>query len=296
MSPGKTIVHVDSRWQRQHEQMGSKAKFWCRADDDRKWLFKRCRDGTGEDWAEKVAAEVAAVLGIPHAHVELAESDGNRGCVVLDFVGEQAALIHGNELLWELDNSYPREQRWRVTGHTIDNVLRVLSMPKIMPPEGSSITGMDAVDVFIGYLLLDTLIGNSDRHHENWALLRLDNRVTLAPTYDHASSLGRELRDDARHDILRRGIDNYARKARSALYATLADHRPLSPRAAFLTAAATRPRAHAEWLARLAGLSEAALRQIIEKVHPERISPEATAFAIALMGHNQRLLLEIETR
>ena len=37
-------------------------------------------------------------------------------------------------------------------------------------------------------------------------------------------------------------------------------------------------------------------RQIIEKVHPERISPEATAFAIALMGHNQRLLLEIETR
>lgn len=43
------------------------------------------------------------------------------------------------------------------------------------------------------------MIGNVDRHHENWGILR--KRVDgewygrLAPTFDHASSLGRELVD-----------------------------------------------------------------------------------------------------
>lgn len=47
-----------------------------------------------------------------------------------------------------------------------------------------------------GYVTLDALILNTDRHHENWALIRArssDGRLIhrVAPTFDHASSLGR---------------------------------------------------------------------------------------------------------
>lgn len=56
------------------EQLGSKEKFWFRmADDEQPWLFKFTREGTGEDWSEKIASEVGKLLQVPVPHVELAE-------------------------------------------------------------------------------------------------------------------------------------------------------------------------------------------------------------------------------
>ena len=61
------------------EQMGSKPKFWFRRPDDgQQWLFKFSREGTGEDWAEKIAAEIAGMLDISAPGVELAVFDGRR--------------------------------------------------------------------------------------------------------------------------------------------------------------------------------------------------------------------------
>ena len=57
------------------ETLGSKPKFWFSRGKER-WLFKEARESTGEDWAEKIAAEVASVLMIPAAKVELAEFNG----------------------------------------------------------------------------------------------------------------------------------------------------------------------------------------------------------------------------
>src|SRR6266581_3390089 len=50
------------------EQLGSKPKFWFR-QDDQLWLFKEARANTGEDWAEKVAAEIAKLVGMPAARI-----------------------------------------------------------------------------------------------------------------------------------------------------------------------------------------------------------------------------------
>ncbi len=74
------------------EQLGTKTKFWFERDCVR-WLFKEAREindprgvmPTGEDWAEKVAAEIAHVLRIRAAHVELAEFEGRRGCASRNF-------------------------------------------------------------------------------------------------------------------------------------------------------------------------------------------------------------------
>lgn len=58
------------------EQLGSKEKFWF-WHEGQKWLFKearliqspQCTECAGEDWAEKVAAEIARLLNIPAATV-----------------------------------------------------------------------------------------------------------------------------------------------------------------------------------------------------------------------------------
>lgn len=77
--------------------------------------------------------------------------------------------------------------------------------------------------------MLDAVIGNTDRHHENWGILR--KRVgdrwqgMVAPTFDHASSLGRELRDEgdgkSRRQILRqKQIGRTQRKRRGRFIGT----------------------------------------------------------------------------
>lgn len=75
MSPYE--VHVVDEWTPDdQEPIGSKAKEWLRGPQDRRWLFKdvrgqdRERRPEGEDWAEKVVAELAHILAIPAAQVE----------------------------------------------------------------------------------------------------------------------------------------------------------------------------------------------------------------------------------
>lgn len=126
--PSYAIIEVDPLTERQHEQMGTRPKFWFLLEGE-KWLFKSGRPDTGEDWAEKIAAEVAAQLGLPHAEVELAEHKGERGSITLDFTG-RSDLVHGNELLWEMDHSYPKSKFRKVTAHTVKNVLHVLANPR----------------------------------------------------------------------------------------------------------------------------------------------------------------------
>ena len=89
------------------EQMGTKDKDWCRHPaDERLWLFKHPRlisaaaGLAGEHWAEKLAAELGKLLGVPVAQVELAEIAGRRGSLSRNILaGDHEAMVHGNELL-----------------------------------------------------------------------------------------------------------------------------------------------------------------------------------------------------
>ena len=55
MSETFPIIEVtpDAREGARVEPMGTKRKFWYRAPDGSRWLFKFNRPGHGEDWAEK---------------------------------------------------------------------------------------------------------------------------------------------------------------------------------------------------------------------------------------------------
>ena len=176
--------------------MGTKDKFWYQSpDSDRHWLFKHPRANSGEHWAEKIAAEVADLLGVLHAEVELATFAESSGSTTKSFVHNGLELVHGNQLLAWMMSDYDPDVVFRQSQHTLSNILTVLERAFI-----SSGSGEIAKRSFAGYLILDALIGNTDRHHENWGLLRRRTGSGwsgfLAPSFDHASSLGRELRDE----------------------------------------------------------------------------------------------------
>jgi hypothetical protein len=180
------------------EEMGSKSKGWVQVNNDSEpWLFKhpRMSNGqvTGEHWAEKIAAEVAELLQIPHARVDLATLDGSPGSISRRFPELSrpgTELIHGNDILAGTVLGYDRHKQFRQRDHTLDNILTAVSCVMAEDERDAAFRQL------AGYVLLDALILNTDRHHENWALIRATHpsgTVThyVAPTFDHASSLGR---------------------------------------------------------------------------------------------------------
>jgi hypothetical protein len=156
-----------------------------------------------------------------------------------------------------------------------------------------------AFDVFVGYLLLDALLGNQDRHQLNWGLIRgSDGRLTLAPTFDHASSLGRNESDAVRIERMTtrdkgRSLETYAQRARSGLYRSQDSRKPMLTINAFAEAQKLSPIAAGYWLQRLADLTPEALAAVNKAVPDIMISKPARDFALRLVLINRQRLLAL---
>ncbi len=225
-----------SSWLPAHEEMlGTKPKRWLQdPDTDTFWLmkdqtFNDRKDGSrypkGDDWAELLAAEIGRVIGIPCAHVELAVGGPGSatpvGIISRSVVGEAESLNHGNEVLADIgiQGSHSHDR----TGYTIEAVREALG--EVEPAAEAS--DVSAWETFVGYLLLDALIGNTDRHQENWAVIASPSGRRLAPTFDHASSLGFQLNDTRRKEHLTTNDPSYTPEAYAARASSRFQDKPL---------------------------------------------------------------------
>lgn len=295
------------------EQLGTKPKFWFEYIGSR-WLFKETREiatpqglkWAGEDWAEKVAAEIARVLGISAAEVTLAEYQGRRGCASKSFTSASQQLMHGNEILAGFvagyDPGYDRATWFRQSDHTLENI--ILAIRRMFPNRADS---RAVLTQLASYLVLDALIGNVDRHHENWGLLwqaivdhddfretaRLTKEYLVAPSYDHASSLGRELLDKKRLDRLRCGtVETYVRRAHGGIYKT-GGARGENPLSLVESAAVTYPEYFQTTFDTLLDTPLDALTVTVDQVPASRISQPARDFAKAMLGVTYAALTRI---
>jgi hypothetical protein len=236
---------------------------------------------------------------IPHARYDFAIWGQRKGVVTRSFVPSSGRLVFGNELLARFFHEYAQQRRYRQTYHTVSVVLAVLRAAMIEVPEGyASSEIVTASDLFVSYLLLDAWIGNTDRYDENWGLLVTSPRkIELAPTFDHASSLGRGLTDDARSRRLnardeRQSVEAYAARARSALFRSPSDAKPVTPLSAFLAAAQLRPSAAAFWLQQLAAVDSEHVQIVFREVPPSEMTQIAADFALRLLSVNKKRLIE----
>jgi hypothetical protein len=247
--------------------MGSKEKFWYRAKDgEPEWLFKFPQPNTGQHWSETFAR------------------DGRD-------------LFHGNQMLAGKVLGYDPAKQFRQSDHTLENILTAIDRT-FTTLEGARKAKLRMSE----YIVLDAVIGNTDRHHENWGITR--KRVgerwqgMLAPTFDHASSLGRELVDvsegKCRQRILQAGrVGAYAEKAPGAIFWDKADKRGLSPLELVRRAALLHPDLFRPALARLERLSRPKLAAIVARVPEDWMSPMAREFAIELMCYNSEELSKL---
>lgn len=277
------------------EQLGTKPKHWREDPAGTTWLFKevtwnRRADGStyakGDDWSERVAGAVSDELGLPAARVELAvrRDDGTvtNGVISKKVLGENESLIHGNELLAEIgiSGAWAKDR----SGYTLEAVQSALA--DVAPPMQGDV--LSAWDWWVGYIVLDALLGNTDRHQENWAVIGDDQR-RLAPTFDHASSLGFLLDDQDRLDRLstadgNRTVAAYAGRARSKFEG--APHPCAVAGSALLMCSDV---ARERWIERTRALRS--IEDLLAQIPQHRASEPARTFASELYVANRSQLL-----
>lgn len=279
------------------EFLGTKPKMWLYGpaddgDEPTRWLWKAATEnrdrlrGTflkGDDWAEVVASRVGEALGLPVAEVVLAVKGGQPGIVSRSFLQPDEILVHGDELLEEVAADTSARGR---EAFTLVNVERALAGCR--PPHQHDVL-QTALDWFAGFLILDALVGNTDRHEQNWGAIQSpDGLLRLAPSFDHASCLGFMLHDDVRGDYLAeagpgRSIAEYAARAAPKMqgYASPAD-------AALDTLGRTNSVVWTWWTEALGRVD--ALEPFLDGVPESRLTLSAAEFAAALYRRNHEAL------
>jgi len=228
-------IHDVSDWIAERpEALGSKEKFWLLPPPESQFgetpcLFKVGRPDTGENWAELACCEFLKSLEIPCANYHFAIYNGRRGVISERFFARGGSFIPANMILSKLDPEYDGSIRFKQARYKILTAVGMLrNMHLRAPLEFQDVyPHLSAHGFFIGYLFFDALVGNTDRHHENWGVMVVPEGgraiFKLAPSFDHASSLGRDQTDETRRERLntrdlRYSVEGYAERARSAFY------------------------------------------------------------------------------
>lgn len=147
-------------------------------------------------WSEFIAYRIGSLLALPVPPCFLAVDSrtGECGALVEFFYGypgepDQARLVHGADVIAGFHRGLKSGRP-----HNIRENARICRFVL-----GS---GSDFLAWWTKAVIFDALIGNTDRHTENWGFLvrrRPDGQPTyqLAPLFDNATSLAYELKDDA---------------------------------------------------------------------------------------------------
>ena len=291
MNPSYKILSLNRNEDDPFEQMGSKDKFWGWLIDKPcgPWLFKRPRKNTGEHWAEKIAEQIANRLGTRHAQVELSTYSRDKGSASKSFLPVGLKLVHGNQLM---DLAIPDYDSFdcdirQQSNHNSNNIWRTIDYWL-----RSEVARTKAKNGIAEYLLLDALIANTDRHHENWgfclqAQTEFDD-YNVAPTFDHASSLGREFHsDEGRLKILaEKRLESYVARGHGGIYWSETDRRGPSPLRLFELAVGEYRDLFSTAIEKFENVSREDLIEPVDRIPDDWMSPKAKEFSSALIEFN----------
>jgi len=292
----------------QLEQLGTKEKFWFYDTDDNEIrLCKIGRQGTGENWAEKVAYELAKLLGVPCAEYHLAMWRDKQAVVSIPFLGENERLIHGNEILGRLHQGYDLKDAFRLKQYKLKTVIALFqkhleSIVKL--PEGYSDSDIqEPVELFTLYLMFDCWIGNQDRHDQNWGLVlgKPEDGISMAPSFDHASSMACRMFDNERNARLTTtdegySIERYLGRAKTPFFSHDGSRQLKTLECfEFSVELAKKQKVINKWVQKLESIDRSEVEQVLTKVPSEfGMSDIAIDFTASYLEANKRRLLGVK--
>lgn len=164
------------------EGSGRSEKQWImNPDTEQTGLFKYKKDiGTTDHASECIASDLAKLIGIPCANFEIGMYHGREGSISYNIVEHNGmTLIEGIYCISMLYSDFDVEKLIDTKSgerYSLDMIERVLK-------------GFELFEDFLPILVFDFLIGNTDRHQSNWALILENKKLRISPLYDNSSSL-----------------------------------------------------------------------------------------------------------
>ena len=262
---------------------------WCRLRAGRAGTmpadktFARLRQGNRDTPLGQARSSLLATVSrtfLPDARTTSAEYD----------------FFHGWEVLQQLVEGYDTALRFRQRDHNVKNIATALTQSMGVDTMNPAPTWGYAMESLASYVLLDGIIGNTDRHHENWMIAwvhdRSDMAIEIMPSFDHASSLGRELTDDRRRQLLETNrVSRYVQRGRGGVYVGDGCRRAPSPLRLARLLCRWRPTLTRKTLDRIDGLSEPDVRKAVGRVPSEFMSDTSKEFACQVVLTSKRELL-----
>lgn len=163
------------------EGSGRSEKIWLQDSiSKRVGLFKFKKDiGTTDHISECIAYQLACLIDVPCAEFELGTYKGREGSMSYGITADKESLIEGINYILKI---YPEYDMNNLKDRASDKVYS-LEMIK------ESIENYIKFDDFLVIPIFDYLIGNTDRHQNNWAIIYDGIGMHLSPLYDNSSSL-----------------------------------------------------------------------------------------------------------
>ncbi len=131
-------------------------------------LKRKQKDYKYEFWSEIIASEVGRFLGFNLLRYDIAYNKGEIGCISESMVTEGVnKLTEGMNYLTGYDTTYNPEDKDSHKQYTFQFIKKTLEYYRL----GSSIENIIEIIIF------DSIIGNGDRHQENWGIITVYNDV-----------------------------------------------------------------------------------------------------------------------
>jgi hypothetical protein len=192
----KYIIYDISKWQKLENFTitGRTVKNLYLSPESKLYLFKisernpGCLLNTrGSHWAEKFCTEIGKILNIEIQKTELARNSEEIGviCEIFLDIKNNEEMLHGKNII-DFDDKYD--------DYTLERILNELQ--KFY--NDNKLENFQKIQTsFANMMFFDWFIGNTDRHDENWGIIKKqENNKTItrfAPLYDNATSFTNEL-------------------------------------------------------------------------------------------------------
>lgn len=170
-------------------------------------MFKYERENyeCSEASSEKIAYEISKILGYRCAKIELAKDTENK-IGVLNYLFSDKKVSPHTDIVTYLN----KESNIRSEYYTISNIKKTLD-----EIDKSLFQG------FIRIMIFDALIGEQDRHEENWGITEKNGKYFISPLYDNGDSLLREFKKQEVLEKYQNGdkdFDSYINRSKTWIY------------------------------------------------------------------------------
>lgn len=173
------------------EGSGRSEKLWLQSDGGKIGLFKFpkidpvSQKETTEHISEHLAYRIGLILNVPTAKVDIGTYQGRIGSMSY-FVCEEREIL--KEGIWFISAKYPKYSVEKMRNEDDGKYYCLEHIFNAVP--------LQSTRMWIEMMLFDFIIGNSDRHQSNWALLiKVEGEkefifsIKRCPLYDNGSSL-----------------------------------------------------------------------------------------------------------